>query len=124
MKVHLDFVTNSSSTNYCMLGTDNARLVYALASKAGLDIDDQGRYDWLAGGFIEGVCEREGFWFLERNGCVQEVGILLENLIKWSDEGATWAAMKAIVADKMTQLVGRNVDRSQIKLLHGEAGGG
>ncbi|TET14854.1 MAG: hypothetical protein E3J82_01495 [Candidatus Thorarchaeota archaeon] len=126
MKIKTDFVTNSSSTSYCMLGVSGIANMRLVAEALGVAYEEPCGFvevDWLD---LENAGWHNGFLgvgdvFITSDGnTLYEVGVELEHILKAGD--IKWSEMQAYAAKVLSDFLGREV--SEVKLLYGEAGDG
>ena len=126
MKIRNDFVTNSSSTSYCMLGVSDLSHIRLVAEALGVAYEEDRGFinvDWLD---LENAGWHNGFLgvgdvFIASDGnTLYEAGVAIERILKTGD--MKWSEMKAYAAKVLSDFLGREV--SEVKLLYGEAGDG
>ena len=129
MKIRNDFVTNSSSTSYCMLGVSDPSDMCLVAEALGFAYYEEDRWgvsvdcsDLEAAGYYNGSL-RDGDVFIASDGnTLYKAGVEIEHILKSGD--MKWSEMQAEAAKILSEFLGRTVLPSEVKLLYGEAGDG
>ena len=126
MKIKSDFVTNSSSTSYCMLGVSGIDDMRLVAEALGVSYEeDRGfvevDYEDIDGAeFSYGVLSDGDVLIVSGGNTLYEAGVEIKRILKSGD--MKWSEMKAYAAKVLSDFLGREV--SEVKLLYGEAGDG
>lgn len=128
MKIRLDYVTNSSSTSYCMLGLTSLADMRLVAEAMGLAYEEPYNFvevdysDLDRAGYCNGhLCVGDVFVTSSGNA-LYEVGVQLGDILKLGD--MKWSEMRERSAAILSEFLGRKVSADEIKLLYGEAGDG
>ena len=128
MKARSDFVTNSSSTSYCMLGVSGTEDMCLVAEALGIAYEkDRGFVevdysDLQDAGYSNGYLSDGPVFIASDGNTLYEAGVELEHILKSGN--LKWSEMQAEAAKILSGFLGRKVYPSRIKLLYGEAGSG
>ena len=110
MKVRTGFVSNSSSSSFCIIGTDNEDLIKSLALAVGLEKDEEGYYPLCFGGDTIEILT-----FIGSYHDIRYVGMDAEPLLKTM----TIPEAKEHVAKLITEKYGIKVTPGNLRLEYG-----
>ena len=84
MKIRLGFVSNSSSSSFCLIGLRDSRLLGQLCKKEGIILDDDSDDDSDEGSdeYLYGVEKRKVLTFVGSEGECNYAGLEAEPLLK------------------------------------------
>jgi len=124
MKIRAGFVSNSSSSSFLMVGTDDKGICHAIAQKAGVPEDQDAFWDWMADNSTDyGMTSFKGLDIV--TDPYNDTKIWCVGIMVGGEEGERDIDGLGKIRDKAIKLLakysGMNVSCSKVKLIFGES---